>query len=98
MKLMPASRALATMRVEVASSAGPPNIMVPRQIGETFRPLRPSLRYFISLAPQYLEHTVGHGDDALVDGDFRRQENQAARRAHHARARDQRLADLAGLD
>src|ERR1700761_8422588 len=45
MKLMPASRALATMRDDVASSVGPPNIMVPRQIGETFRPLRPSWRY-----------------------------------------------------
>src|SRR3954470_13438440 len=44
---MPASRAFATMRDEVASSAGPPNIMVPRQIGEIFRPLRPSLRYCI---------------------------------------------------
>src|SRR6516165_2392511 len=45
MKLIPASRAFATIRVEVASSVGPPNIMVPRQIGETFRPLRPSSRY-----------------------------------------------------
>src|SRR5438445_605298 len=45
MKLMPASRALATIRAEVASSAGPPNIMVPKQIGETLRPLRPSWRY-----------------------------------------------------
>src|SRR4051812_1191907 len=45
MKLMPASRALATMRADVASSVGPPNIMVPRQIGEIFRPLRPSWRY-----------------------------------------------------
>src|SRR5581483_1803935 len=98
MKLMPASRAFATMRAEVASSVGPPNIMVPRQIGETFRPLRPSLRYCISFAPQDLEHAVRHGDDALVDGDFGRQEDQAARRAHDARARDQRLADLAGLD
>jgi hypothetical protein len=42
MKLTPASRAFATIRAEVASSVGPPNIMVPRQIGETFRPLRPS--------------------------------------------------------
>ena len=50
MKLMPASRALAMIRAEVASSVGPPNIMVPRQIGETFRPLRPSLRYCIFLA------------------------------------------------
>src|SRR5260370_28206179 len=45
MKWMPASRALASICAEVASSAGPPNIMVPRQIGETLRPLRPSWRY-----------------------------------------------------
>src|ERR1019366_3664938 len=45
MKLTPASRALATIRVDVASSVGPPNIMVPRQIGEIFRPQRPSWRY-----------------------------------------------------
>src|SRR6266404_77810 len=45
MKLTPASRAFATIRVEVASSVGPPNIMAPRQIGEIFRPLRPRLRY-----------------------------------------------------
>src|SRR5262249_2085916 len=49
MKLIPASRALAMIREEVASSVGPPNIMVPRQIGEIFRPLRPSLRYCITL-------------------------------------------------
>src|SRR6266550_2063778 len=48
MKLMPASRAFATMRDDVASSVGPPNIMVPRQIGEIFRPLRPRLRYCIA--------------------------------------------------
>src|SRR4030088_1891413 len=47
MKLTPASRAFATIRVEVASSVGPPNIMVPRQIGEIFRPLRPRGRYCI---------------------------------------------------
>src|SRR5439155_12285353 len=47
MKLTPASRAFATIRVEVASSVGPPNIMVQRQIGEIFRPLRPRLRYCI---------------------------------------------------
>src|SRR5437879_13866195 len=47
MKLTPASRAFATIRVDVASSVGPPNIMVPRQIGEIFRPLRPRLRYCI---------------------------------------------------
>src|SRR5882757_773057 len=47
MKLIPASRAFATIRAEAASSVGPPNIMVPRQIGETFRPLRPRWRYCI---------------------------------------------------
>src|SRR5215813_3564054 len=98
MKLIPDSRAFATMRVEVASSVGPPNIMVPRQIGDTFRPLRPSLRYCISLAPQNLEHAVGHGNDALVDGDLGRDEDQASCCAHDARPRHQELADLAGLD
>src|ERR1700754_1888843 len=51
MKLMLASRAFAMMREEVASSVGPPNIMVPRQIGEIFRPLRPSWRYCIAFPP-----------------------------------------------
>src|ERR1700743_2369990 len=140
MKLMPASRAFAMMRPEVASSVGPPNIMVPRQIGETFRPLRPSWRYCIRLSShrhsgamrsiepgisrfpdaqlricglvlthhpgttvstlvlQNLEHAARHRDDALVDGDFRGDEDQAPRRAYHMRPRDKRLADLARLD
>src|SRR6267143_3722742 len=51
-KLMPASRAFATIRVDVASSVGPPNIMVPRHIGEIFRPLRPRLRYCIGVSSQ----------------------------------------------
>src|SRR5882724_1748183 len=51
MKLTPASRAFAMIRAEVASSVGPPNIMVPRQIGEIFRPLRPSGRYSIGWVP-----------------------------------------------
>ena len=41
MKLMPWSLAVAVMRVAVAGSVAPPNIMVPRQSGETFRPERP---------------------------------------------------------
>src|SRR6516164_4975203 len=45
MKLTPASRALAMMRCAVGSSAAPPNIMVPRQRGDTFSPLRPRFRY-----------------------------------------------------
>src|SRR3954447_12017050 len=52
MKLMPASRALATIRAAVASSVGPPNIIVPRQIGETLTPLRPRLRYSM-VAPAF---------------------------------------------
>src|SRR5579864_6398943 len=179
MKLMPASRAFATIRDDVASSVGPPNIMVPRQMGETFRPLRPSWRYCMgmsslalperiaslraqakqtraakrdfwivygasrevvvpakagtrtaessggedwqrtfattrscgygsrrspgrrrsaSLAPQNLEHAIGGGDAALAGGDFGGDEHQAPGRAHHAGARDQDVADLAGLD
>src|SRR5665213_3653448 len=53
MKLTPASRALATIRVDVASSVGPPNIMVPRQIGEIFRPLRPRERYSMGWSFEY---------------------------------------------
>src|SRR5689334_13024530 len=55
MKLIPASRAFAMIREDVASSVGPPNIIVPRHIGEIFRPLRPSLRYCMCLPlPPYL--------------------------------------------
>src|ERR1700721_4776137 len=49
MKLAPASGGLATIRPDAASSAGPPNIMVPKQIGEILRPLRPSWRDSIDL-------------------------------------------------
>src|SRR5258707_281154 len=48
MKLTPWSLALAAMRVAVASSVGPPNIIVPRQSGETFTPLFPRLRCFMN--------------------------------------------------
>src|SRR5947209_19934102 len=51
MKLTPASRALPMIRAEVDASVGPPNIMVPRQIGEIFRPLRPSERYCMREEP-----------------------------------------------
>jgi hypothetical protein len=47
MKFTPASRAWAMMRCASFSSVWSPNIMVPRQIGETVRPLRPSLRMSI---------------------------------------------------
>jgi hypothetical protein len=45
MKFTPASRAEATMRPASAASVRSPNIIVPRQMGETIRPLLPSLRY-----------------------------------------------------
>jgi hypothetical protein len=65
MKLIPASRALATIRVEVASSVGPPNIMVPRQIGEIFRPLRPRLRYCIGWSFECGRHCEEQSDEAI---------------------------------
>src|SRR5262245_25922649 len=45
MKLTPASRADATMRAATGSAVWSPNIIAPRQMGETFKPLLPSLRY-----------------------------------------------------
>src|SRR5579862_9808743 len=49
MKLTPCSRARATMRADVASSVAPPNIIVPRQSGDTFSPLTPRRRYRIAV-------------------------------------------------
>src|ERR1051326_7805218 len=49
MKLTPCSRARATMRADAISSVAPPNIIVPRHSGETFRPLTPSRRYSMPL-------------------------------------------------
>ena len=51
MKLMPASRAEATIRPASCKSVRWPNIMVPRQIGETFNPLAPSARYSMPEPP-----------------------------------------------
>src|ERR1700677_5144548 len=51
MKLTPCSRARATIRDDVASSVAPPNIIVPRQSGETFSPLTPSRRYSMPVLP-----------------------------------------------
>jgi hypothetical protein len=50
-KLIPASRALWTIRIESSWSGFPmaPNIMAPRQYGLTSIPVRPSVRYFILL-------------------------------------------------
>src|SRR5829696_6574642 len=45
MKLMPPSTAASTMRTESSSDVGPPKFMAPRQIGETWTPVRPKSRY-----------------------------------------------------
>jgi hypothetical protein len=42
MKLMPASNAASMIRCDVAASVRSPNIIVPRQIGETSSPLEPN--------------------------------------------------------
>src|SRR6185312_8071283 len=60
-KLTPWSRALATIVFEVASSVAPPNIMVPRQSCETFRPLTPSLRYSMA-TPSPRGHGIAEGE------------------------------------
>src|SRR5215469_18483585 len=51
-----------------------------------------------TLRLQNLEHAVGHGDDALVDGDLSAHENQASCRAYDTGPRHQQLADLARFD
>src|SRR5688500_7859477 len=86
MKLTPASRAFATMRSAVASSVGPPNIIVPRQSGETFKPLRPSLRYSI-------RHPPGArwcAPDQLADFSAARQRARAPQKAKRPDARSGR--------
>ena len=52
MKSTPASRALAMIRCAVGSSVAPPNIMVPRQRGDTFSPLRPEIAVVHVRLPQ----------------------------------------------
>src|SRR5450756_1902502 len=51
MKLIPAARAESTMRPASAASVRAPNIIVPRQMGETLMPLLPSLRYSMFILP-----------------------------------------------
>src|SRR5215471_2853794 len=51
MKFTPCSRARATIRAAAGSSVAAPNIMLPRQSGETRSPLRPKVRYSIICPP-----------------------------------------------
>src|SRR3954465_5535377 len=71
---MPASRARWMMRTESSWSVLPqaPNIIVPRQSGETWTPVRPSGRYSIVLglrdrhAERLERHRVGPGPAATA--------------------------------
>ena len=40
------------IRPDKASDVRPPNIIAPKQIGETFKPLIPKYLYFIKTTPQ----------------------------------------------
>ena len=51
MKLTPASRAELIMAMDAFSEVRPPNIMVPKHIGETLRPLAPKRLYSIMIFP-----------------------------------------------
>jgi hypothetical protein len=51
MKLTPASRAELMIALDAFSEVRPPNIMVPKQIGETLRPLVPNRLYSIMIFP-----------------------------------------------
>jgi hypothetical protein len=72
MKFTPWSWARATMRAAVGSSAGPPNIILPRHSGETFSPLVPKERY--SMLPLPIVPSVQPSAEPLEcrDGDSTR--------------------------
>src|SRR5438128_1601705 len=53
-KLIPRSSALCIMRVDSAASVCPPNIIVPRQTGETFTPAEPRLRYLLGIGVSFI--------------------------------------------
>ncbi len=48
MNVTPRSAATSRIRSEVASSLCPANVIVPRQISDTFRPVRPIRRCFMA--------------------------------------------------
>src|SRR6266704_2384445 len=107
-KLMPASRAFATIRVDVASSVGPLGLHRHCERSEAIHGCK-ELDCFVAsllamtgvalrLVLQYLKHTAGHDDTAVAGGHLRGHENQAAGGAHHPRPGRQDLADLAGID
>src|SRR6185312_1039203 len=79
MKFTPASRPAATIRPDSAASVRSPNIMVPRQMGETYRPLSPSLRYSIvplsgkpGSDPECFNQVEAGADAGEVERDLRR--------------------------
>src|SRR5258706_9553635 len=72
MKFTPASRAEATMRPASAASVRSPNIIVPRQSGETLRLLAPSFTYSMLATPQCFDQVQARADPGEVERDFRR--------------------------
>src|ERR1035437_453727 len=68
MKLIPAARAESTMRPASAASVRAPNIIVPRQMGETLMPLLPSFRYSMSLSLKQHCHPESPSGDKLREG------------------------------
>src|SRR3712207_1570973 len=84
MKLTPAAYASATMRLEASSSVGPPNVIVPRQIGETLRPERPNPRYSIRSSfgcPEWTAHRSTISDRLHQDG---REQGRHLRHEHES--------------
>ncbi|HTE95652.1 MAG TPA: hypothetical protein VK678_19380, partial [Bradyrhizobium sp.] len=70
------SRALAAIRVDVASSVGPPNIMVPRHIGEILMSRPRVVRTTRSLIFVATEVTVGDRCIVMASGVFKILKNE----------------------
>ena len=71
MKLIPASCAFAMIRFEAASSVGPPNIMVPKQIGDILISRPRVVRATRSLIFINTEVSVGKRCIATANGLFK---------------------------
>src|SRR5690348_11506442 len=93
MKLRPDSRARSMMVRESASSVRPPNIIVPRHKGETFRPDRPRLTYSIGPFPSEDLVRVDEGADARRRG-TRAQLLERGRELEHDGLRKERRGGL----
>jgi len=63
-KLTPASRQRLNSAAEVASSASPPNDIVPKHRLETWTPVRPKVRYSMRNTPYWMDWNAGNADNA----------------------------------